>query len=427
VEVLGEAAGFVGQGGQGGVVAHRARGRLAFGHLGQDQAALLRGVTENSAQPGGIEAVIGQRVERLLHVEGFGTYPLLVGSLGRQGLFDFLGELDRAVGAVEQQHLPRPELPGPFRPGLFLRAHSRFGGNQHHVGGDGPPGRPQAVAIHERDQADPIGRRHPGRTIPGLGEESVVLREGPPGWGKVGHVLPGRGHEQLFDVGQRATRSEQQFEEVVQTARVGSIGLEKRGQIRQALSPRGGGGHPFAGVSPRTVGGDRVDLAVVGQGPERLGDLPGGEGIGRIALVEDREGCLVVGVGQVPVEVGEIAGGQQTLVDDRAARGGDDRCPGLQAPLSHLAGQKQPALEVVFAHLVGGLDQHLLDSGQGLLGPPGKNRGMVGNRPETEITKSFTVDGLRYELAIGLCSLPVKEHPHDPQPAGLGHGQVAHR
>ena len=45
----------------------------------------------------------------------------------------------------------------------------------------------------------------------------------------------------------------------------------------------------FARLHPGAVAEQRVDLAVVGQQAERLGQLPGREGVGRVALVVDGE------------------------------------------------------------------------------------------------------------------------------------------
>ena len=62
----------------------------------------------------------------------------------------------------------------------------------------------------------------------------------------------------------------------------------------------------LAGPHPVDVAGDRVDLAVVGEQAQRLGELPAREGVGREARVDDRERALQLGVAQVGVEAGEL-------------------------------------------------------------------------------------------------------------------------
>ena len=75
----------------------------------------------------------------------------------------------------------------------------------------------------------------------------------------------------------------------------------------------------FVGLHPVGVALDRVDLAVVGQHAEGLGQPPGREGVGRVALVEDREVRDEARVEQVGIEVGQLLGQEHALVDDRAA------------------------------------------------------------------------------------------------------------
>src|SRR5690606_10676535 len=68
-----------------------------------------------------------------------------------------------------------------------------------------------------------------------------------------------------------------------------------------------------------------------------------------VALVEDADGGLVVGVGEVEVEARELRGPEQALVRDRAAGERADVDPAeagvAQAPLDALAGEVERALE----------------------------------------------------------------------------------
>ena len=73
-------------------------------------------------------------------------------------------------------------------------------------------------------------------------------------------------------------------------------------------------------LHPVLVAADRVDLAIMGEAAERLSQPPLREGVGGIALVEDRDPALEPLVQQVRVEEAEALRQEQPLVDDRPAR-----------------------------------------------------------------------------------------------------------
>ena len=72
-------------------------------------------------------------------------------------------------------------------------------------------------------------------------------------------------------------------------------------------------------LHPRPVRLDRVDLAVVGEGPERLGVVPTREGVRRETLMEHGKCRLEVGIAQVPIELSDATRGEQALVHDASA------------------------------------------------------------------------------------------------------------
>src|SRR3546814_1671113 len=53
---------------------------------------------------------------------------------------------------------------------------------------------------------------------------------------------------------------------------------------------------------------DLVDLAIMGEGAKGLGEPPLRKGVGRIALVEDRDPAFEQSVGEVGVEIGQALG-----------------------------------------------------------------------------------------------------------------------
>ena len=111
------------------------------------------------------------------------------------------------------------------------------------------------------------------------------------------------------------------------------------------------------GLHPEPVAADGVDLAVVGEEAEGLGHCPGGEGVGRIALVEQDDGALVACISQVEVEERQVARQTKGFVDQGPRRARDDeeilpaRC--LSGAFAGLAGQEKLALEDVFIHPLG--------------------------------------------------------------------------
>src|SRR5207237_9292169 len=68
------------------------------------------------------------------------------------------------------------------------------------------------------------------------------------------------------------------------------------------------------------VAPQRVDLAVVRQQPERLGQRPAGRRIGRVALMEYGQCRLEVRRLQVGEERAELGPGEQGLINDGAPR-----------------------------------------------------------------------------------------------------------
>ncbi len=92
------------------------------------------------------------------------------------------------------------------------------------------------------------------------------------------------------------------------------------GHILSRSGPSSVGFHrPAPRVHPVDVAAHGVDLAVVGDEPVRVRQLPGREGVGGEALVHQRQRRLRQRVAQVLVEGADLVGQQQALVDHRAA------------------------------------------------------------------------------------------------------------
>ena len=123
---------------------------------------------------------------------------------------------------------------------------------------------------------------------------------------------------------------------------------------------------------PVDVALQRVDLAVMGQHAERLGQPPLREGVGGIALVIDREGGFKPLVHQIGVEHRHLFGQHHALVDDAAAGQRTQVKPlnlrGNRRLFDPAADDVQLALEGFLVNRLVAADQNLLDFGAGRVG-----------------------------------------------------------
>ena len=247
--------------------------------------------------------------------------PLLVRLLRREARLDLAIVLHLAGGRVEADHLARGEAPLA----LDLRivevddADLRADG-QDTVSGQLEAGRAQAVAVEAGGDLLSVGEHQRGRAIPRFGETAVELVEGALLLRR-GRVDAPRGrHEHRHRMGDVAPGKHQRLERPVEARGIRLLVVEQIVERLDVVAPDLVGKIGLAGGEPVAVPPQGVDLAVVGEHPERLTQPPGREGIGREALVVEADRCLVVRVLQVEVELVDPAGDHHHLVADHAAR-----------------------------------------------------------------------------------------------------------
>ncbi len=178
---------------------------------------------------------------------------------------------DLPAPGVHQEHLSRPHLPAldHVRGIEIQQAHLGPCGHQA-IAPDLVATRAKAVAIDDRAGHDTVGERHCRGPIPRLVHALVILVEGFDGGVQVGILLPRLRDHHHEGVDGVPTGSRKQLHRVVQAGRVAALlpdhlpnpihlGAPER-RIEQRL-PHGHG----VSVAPQ-----RIDLAVVGQQPERL-------------------------------------------------------------------------------------------------------------------------------------------------------------
>ncbi len=226
---------------------------------------------------------------------------------------------DEPADRVDEDQLARPEPAAPD--GLLGRQRDRprlRGDRDEPVAGHGDGDRAEAVPVGDRADPPAVAEDDRRGAVP-RGDEAGGP---PPQRGHVGVRRPAQA-ERLRD-GREEGRAEipagghEELEELVERLRVGARLTDER-TGRGELGGRGPGrvGGPAANL--RAVAADGVDLAVVGDRPERLRQSPGRQRVRRVALVEDGVADADARRQQVGIEVGEAGTCDEALVDDRPA------------------------------------------------------------------------------------------------------------
>ncbi len=173
---------------------------------------------------------------------------------------------------------------------------------------------------------------------------------------------------------------EQQLRDVVELGRVAAPGGDGGQDVAHVLAEDAAVEQLLASPHPLSVAAHGVDLAVVRQEAERLGQLPGREGVRAEALVHHRQRADRAGVLEIPVELCELMREEQAFVDQRPTRQARD-VEGVAArdvaladgALCPLADHEQLALEARLV-LRGRADQHLQDQRRALAGDGAQRR-----------------------------------------------------
>ena len=368
------------------VVAHRAHGLLGVEHhRREDQLHVLDGQPVEglaAAQLGPLEARRRerQRAHPLVEV-GDVLDPAAVGLEAGQMVL----ELDVVVECAGDQ-IDRDVLAGAD-PALLdhivvdQRHHAGLGADhQQAVAGARVAHRPQPAAVEAGHDPARIGGDDRGRPVPRLhdavavAEQVLVLRL------QRHPVRPGRRDQHGLDQRQIAAGADQRLADRVERGAVGAAGLDDRLDVLVVVAERGCDHPGLVALHPVDVAAQGVDLAIVGERAERLRQLPGRHGVGRVALVEQREVGDEALVLQVGIEQGQGFGEEQALVDHRAAAQRADvevgDVLGQRLLLDPAADQIEVALELVLVDALRVADDDLLDLGPGGRGLLAQHRGV---------------------------------------------------
>ena len=358
LEVVVEQRRLVGENRQRRIRAHGPDRFFAVpGHGSHQQAKVLHGITEG--------LLLGQQVldhrflvrrgrRQLGKLDPVGFDPLPIGLSGSEGLLELGVVDDTSLLGVDQKH------PAGLEPALvedsllgYLQ-HAHFGGHHHQVfPGDHIAGGPKSVPVEHRADAGPVGKGNGGRTVPGLHQAGMVLVETLLVGVHADVLVPGLRNQHHHRVGQRAASLDQELQGVVDGGAVAAGIGHQRENLGKVVPEKIGGERLGPGPHPVAVAAKRVDLSVVGQVAVRMGQLPGGEGVGAKAGVDQAQGALHYGIGQVPIVSRDLGSGQEALVDDDGGRQAGDvetlarvQLLSLHLPLHPLAHHVELALEV---------------------------------------------------------------------------------
>ena len=360
------------------VVTHRRQRFLpVLGHRREDLFQLFKRVAGGHLTA----AQIGPGMERLF----FDAQQFLVDVVDladpvaeRLAVGEFVLDLDVVV-ELALFHIDGEQLTGAKRAfldagRLVHRDHARLGPGDHQpITRHDIAHRAQAVAVQTRADPAPIGHGQRGGAVPRLHRRVGVGIHIHPRLRHLRRLLgPRFRHQHRLGHRRGPSGAHQNFEHRIQRRTVRRTLRHDRLDVLGQIPERARGHADLVALHPVEVALQRVDLAVVGEHPEGLRQPPLREGVGRIALVIDRECAFEPLVFQVRVELRHLLGQHHALVDDRPARQRGE------VKLAHTCGGGgffDPAaddvkltLECLFVHALGVRDQDLFDLGPGRVG-----------------------------------------------------------
>ena len=274
-EVVEERLRPVAQHGQRRVVTHRGcRLLTVHGHRHNRRVDVLGPIAEH-------DLLLQQVLRAVLHVapalqflqlDAIRREPLAVRMLIGQLLLDFSVVINLSLLRVDEQDFSRLQasLLGNLRRVEVHHAHLR--GHYHRVVlRDGIPRRSQSIPVEHTARKASVREQQGGRAVPRLHQDGVVLIERLQILRYRVLVVETLRHQHTHSVGQRESRHHEELQHIVEARRITHPRLHNRRDrlcIAQCLTRK----HALSGLHPPTVAADGVDLAVVRQQAEGLGE-----------------------------------------------------------------------------------------------------------------------------------------------------------
>ncbi len=309
-------------------MAHRADGLVRLlGHRHQDHTQILPAVAEKALTPEqrlqvGLDGQDGAK--EAMHVDPVLFDPAPIGLAAGDAALDLGIPQQAVVGQIGENHLAGPQRPA-FGNGLGRQVDHAALGGQHDeaVMREGVAGRAEPVAVEHRADDGAIAEGHGGGAVPRLHQPGVIFEEASLVGTERIAFAPGLGHQHHHGVRQIAAGPVEQFQHVVEGGGIAAARLDDGPHFANVVAQQSTAERALARVHLADVAAEGVDLAVVRELAEGLGQFPGGKRVSAVALVNHGQRGAIVRRGQVEVEAGDLPPHQHAFVDDRAAREAD--------------------------------------------------------------------------------------------------------
>ena len=225
-----------------------------------------------------------------------------------------------------------------------------------------PAAGPEAVAVEHRADHAAVGERDRGRAVPRFGQALVERVEAAQLVGHVGASAYASGTIIISACGSERPASTSSSSTLSNTAVSEPPGPDDREHLLDVVAEQVRGELRLARAHPVDVAAQRVDLAVVGDHPIRVRELPARERVRREARVHERERADDALVAQVDEVAPQLRRREHPLVDDRPRREARDHELGAGRVLGDATDHVQLALEGVLVEAVRGADEELADA-----------------------------------------------------------------
>ncbi|MBG9885011.1 hypothetical protein ABE10_00105, partial [Bacillus toyonensis] len=225
---------------------------------------------------------------------------------------------DPTLSGVDEEHRSRAK-PSPALDALRseLQHACLAADDDQSVCGLRPATGSKTVAVEGRTDERSVGEDERRGSVPWLHLVRMELVEGTEVGIEVVLSLPRRRHHHHDGVRQRAPGESEQLEHLVEgcgITRTVRADRQQRADVAQELRLE----LRLTRTHPVAVASDSVDLAVVGEHAQGLGERPGGEGVGRITRVHDRKLRGEALVLEVRIERLQLERGHHALVPEGA-------------------------------------------------------------------------------------------------------------
>ena len=337
-EIMKQRARHVRHGGRGRVIAHGANGLAAIlPHGAQNHEQFLARIAKSGHQrlrmiDRGLGAIsAGRRAGRktgALEEAGFLGHdlrqrhqviiqPLAVGLARHEARHDGGVIFDQTGGGVHRQHFTWAQA-SFLHDARFIhrhRAYFRRHDDQAIVHNNEARGA-QAIAVERTAHDAAIGETERGWPVPRLLQAGVIMIKSALLGADIARLFPRLGRQHHQRVAHITPRLHQEIERIVEHGRIAAVRGDDRRQDLGITPPHIGARQiGLTRLHPGDIALQRVDLAVVTNHAERLRAFPGGEGVGAVALMKNGNGRLEIGVVQIGVEIGQLRGHKEALVD----------------------------------------------------------------------------------------------------------------